>query len=83
MKMPDDIAPKLLNFKVHNPHIATIIENIFEAERDKLRFLIEYPLGNHNDYVNAGRAQAFKEASEIFKDAAKAVENIQKRKQSG
>lgn len=79
MKMPDDIAPKLLSFKVHNPQVAAIIENIFESERNKSRKLVEYPLGTYVDYVNAGRAQAFKEASEIFKDAAKAVENIQKR----
>jgi len=79
MNVNPDTAVKLYKFQINNPELAKLIIEVLVAERDKLRTSLESPVGAHTDYINAGRAQAFKEASEIFKDAAKAVENIQKR----
>jgi len=78
--IPDKQAVRLAHFARTHRDIAELIVGIFKADREKARDAIEISTSVEDIYKAQGKAQAFKEASEIFDNAILIAESVEKRK---
>ena len=72
-------AQVLQQFVAHHRQVADTLVELFDRKRQKMRDMLENPLGTPQDHINAGKAQAYGAFTEIFKKATVVADNELKR----